>query len=93
MNTNNAETKYEIVKIANIGQLIINELLTEVSEGKRKTNGQIVLAVKSVFPNAQTTNACVAWYVTNLKNANKRAKWGVSEERYESMKNLKADKN
>lgn len=89
----NSEVKYEIVKIANIGQLIINELLTEVSEGKRKTNGQIVAKVKEVFTNAKTTNACVAWYVSHLKDATFRAKHGVDEDRYEMMKSLKADKN
>lgn len=84
---------YEIVKIRNIGDVIIDQLLTQVSEGKRKTNGQIVDVVKTVFPKAKTTKACVAWYVSHLKDEVFRAKHDVDEDRYEAMKNLKADKN
>jgi len=84
--------QYEIVKIRNIGDVIIDQLLTQVSEGKRKTNGQIVEVVKSVFPKANTTKACVAWYVSHLKDETFRAKHDVDEDRYEAMKNLKADK-
>lgn len=84
--------KYEIVKIRNIGDVIIDCLLSPVSEGKRLTNGQIVDKVKEVFPKANTTKACVAWYVSHLKDETFRAKHDVDEDRYEENKNLKADK-
>lgn len=87
------QIKYEIVRVRNIGDVIIDALLTETKPGKRATNGQIVEIVKSVFESAQTTKACVAWYVTHLKDPIFRAKHGVTEERWESAKNLKADKN
>lgn len=93
MEQNQTEKKYEIVKIRNIGDLIIDQILTETNPGKRLTNSQIVAEVKKVFPKAKTTNACVAWYVSNLKNEIFRAKHDVDEDRYELAKNLKADKN
>ncbi len=84
---------YEVVKIRNIGEMIIDMLLTETKSGKRQTNGQIVDAVRAVFTNAKTTKACVAWYVTALKDESFRAKHNVSEERFELYRSLKADKS
>lgn len=87
--------KFEVVKVQNIGQVIIKLLVTPI-EGKptkRLTNGQIVDQVKLVFPNAKTTKACVAWYVTQLKDETFRAKHDVSEAQFETFKTLTADKN
>lgn len=95
MEPNQTQTKFEVVKIQNIGQVIIHLLVNEIAgkPGKRLTNGQIVDEVRKVFPKAKTTKACVAWYVTALKDETFRAKHDVTEAQFETFKTLKADKN
>lgn len=95
MDTNQTQTQFEVVRVTNIGQVIIHLLVTPIQgkDGKRLTNGQIVDEVRKVFPKAKTTKACVAWYVTALKDETFRAKHDVTEAQFETFKTLKADKN
>jgi hypothetical protein len=87
--------KFEKTVPMSIGEIIIACLMTQKDgvEGKRQTNSEIVKIVKSQHKTAQTTNACVAWYVSALKKEEFRLKHGVDEASYEIAKTLKADKN
>lgn len=94
----NVEVK--VVEVTNIASLIIQLLMMEkVNEdgttktGFRHTNKEIAQKCVDTFPGAETTPACVAWYSSHLKKPAFRKKRGISQEVWERLGNLKADKN
>lgn len=61
-------TQVEEVKVrVNIGQTAIKIILDQ----PELTNQQVLEKVKELFPSAQTTMACIAWYKSKLRKEGK----------------------
>ena len=61
-------TQVEEVKArVSIGQTAISIILTQ----PELTNQQVLEKVKELFPSAQTTMACIAWYKSKLRKEGK----------------------
>ena len=58
----NVETKVETPKVG-VGSFCVDKILTT-----NWTNMEILDSVKSTFPNAKTSYACIAWYRSDLRN-------------------------